>query len=71
VRRGLVARIKHHAWYYVDRGQRARACGVFFRGFALTGNGGLLVRALAAWIPGASYPPPTDRKHTPTLLARS
>ncbi len=51
VRRGLVTRIKHFAWHYVDRGQRVRACRVFLNGFALTGAPGLFARALAVWLP--------------------
>ena len=51
VRRGLVTRIKHFAWHYVDRGQRVRASRVFLNGFALTGAPGLFARALAVWLP--------------------
>jgi hypothetical protein len=51
VRRGLVTRVKHFAWHYVDRGQRVRASRVFLDGFALTGAPGLFARALAVWLP--------------------
>ena len=51
VRRGLVTRVKHFAWHYVDRGQRVRASRVFLAGFALTGAPGLFARALAVWLP--------------------
>jgi hypothetical protein len=51
VRRGLVTRVKHFAWHYVRRGQRARASRVFLDGFALTGAPGLFARALAVWLP--------------------
>lgn len=71
VRRGLVTRVKHCGWHHINHGRRTRACGVYLRGFALTGHAGLLVRALAAWIPGAlpAAPPGDDRHHT--ALARS
>jgi glycosyltransferase involved in cell wall biosynthesis len=51
VRRGLVSRIKHFAWHYVDAGSRRRASAVFFRGFGITGDLGLLARAFAVWMP--------------------
>ncbi|PYM23912.1 MAG: hypothetical protein DMD78_10755 [Candidatus Rokuibacteriota bacterium] len=51
VRRGLVMRIKHFAWHYVDAGLRRRASAVFLRGFGLTGDLGLLARAVAVWFP--------------------
>ena len=51
VRRGLVSRIKHFAWHYADAGSRRRASAVFFRGFGLTGDLGLLARAIAVWLP--------------------
>jgi hypothetical protein len=51
VRRGLVTRVKHFGWHYVERGQRARASRVFVDGFALTGAPGLFARALAVWLP--------------------
>ncbi len=70
VRRGLVTRVKHCGWHHIDHGRRARACGVYLRGFALTGDAGLLVRALAAWIPRAFQAPPTERDHK-HVLARS
>jgi glycosyltransferase involved in cell wall biosynthesis len=51
VRRGLVTRTKHCAWHHIDHHRRARACGVYLRGFARTGDVGLLARAAATWIP--------------------
>jgi glycosyltransferase involved in cell wall biosynthesis len=51
VHRGLVSRIKHFAWHHVDAGSRRRASAVFFRGFRITGDPGLLARAFAVWIP--------------------
>jgi len=53
VRRGLVTRVKHFGWHYVDRGERGRACRVFLKGFVLTGSAGLAARALAVWLPSA------------------
>jgi glycosyltransferase involved in cell wall biosynthesis len=53
VKRGLVTRVKHFGWYYLDRRQRARASRVFLRGFVLTRAPGLLARALAVWLPCA------------------
>jgi hypothetical protein len=70
VRRGLVSRIKHFAWYYADAGSRRRACGVFFRGFGLTGDLGLLARAFAVWLPRLTPRPlPPEEKHA--ALVRS
>jgi hypothetical protein len=71
VRRGLVSRVKHCGWHHIDHGRRARACAVYLRGFALTGDGGLLVRALAAWIPRALRSPARKRNREDTVLARS
>jgi glycosyltransferase involved in cell wall biosynthesis len=51
VRRGLVTRVKHFGWYYLDRRQRARASRVFLSGFVLTRAPGLLARAVAVWLP--------------------
>jgi len=51
VRRGLVTRVKHFGWYYLDRRQRARASRVFLNGFVLTRAPGLLARAVAVWLP--------------------
>ena len=66
VRRGLISRIKHFAWYYADAGSRRRASTVFFRGFGLTGDVGLLARAFAVWLPRFSDrvtpPPPEDKE---------
>jgi glycosyltransferase involved in cell wall biosynthesis len=69
VHRGLVTRIKHYAWHHIDHGRRARACGIYLRGFARTGDLGLLLRAAASWIPRALHPSPTERREH-TLLAR-
>jgi glycosyltransferase involved in cell wall biosynthesis len=63
VHRGLVTRIKHCGWHHIDHGRRARASGVYFRGFALTGDAGLLVRALTAWVPRALQATEGDRHH--------
>lgn len=69
VRRGLVSRIKHFAWYYADAGSRRRACAVFFRGFGLTGDLGLLARAFAVWLPRLTPRTlPPEEKHA--VLAR-
>ena len=61
IRHGLVSRIKHFAWHYADAGHRGRAASVFLRGFGLTGDLGLLARAIAVWLPrprpGAPIPP--------------
>ena len=65
VRRGLVSRIKHFAWYYADAGSRRRACVVFFRGFRLTADLGLLARAVAVWLPRYAVrvtPPPEEKE---------
>jgi hypothetical protein len=70
VRRGLVRRTLHFAWYHVDHGRRAAAFRVFLRGFLLTGDLGLLARALAVWMPGA-HSTPGRAGHEPRLLARS
>jgi glycosyltransferase involved in cell wall biosynthesis len=70
VRRGLVSRIKHFAWYYVDTGSRRRACAVFLRGFGVTGDLGLLARAFAVWLPRLTPRTlPSEEKHV--ALARS
>jgi glycosyltransferase involved in cell wall biosynthesis len=52
VGRGLVSRIKHFAWHHADAGSPRRAAAVFLRGFVLTGDVGLLARAIAVWLPG-------------------
>jgi hypothetical protein len=69
VRRGLVSRIRHFAWHHVDRGRRVPAFRIFLQGFALTGDPGLLARALAVWMPRALQPERSD--HEPAILARS
>jgi glycosyltransferase involved in cell wall biosynthesis len=53
VQRGLVSRVKHYGWHYVDVGRRSAAAGVFLRGFLLTWAPALLVRAVAALVPCA------------------
>jgi glycosyltransferase involved in cell wall biosynthesis len=70
VRRGLVTRVKHCGWHHIDHGRRIRACGVYLRGFSLTGDAGLLIRALAAWIPGAVQAAPTEDDRQHPALAR-
>jgi len=70
VRRGLVSRIKHFAWHYADAGSRRRASAVFFRGFALTGDLGLLARAFAVWLPRLS-PRAVSPEAKETALVRS
>src|SRR5688572_7449441 len=70
VRRGLVRRTMHYAWHHVDQGRRAPAFHVFLRGFRLTGDLGLLARALAVWMPRALQPAPTNPDDA-TVLARS
>jgi hypothetical protein len=51
VRRGLVSRVKHLAWHHVRAGRRISAAAAFARGFALTRDPGLLLRAVAALAP--------------------
>jgi hypothetical protein len=63
VRRGLIRRIKHCGWHHLDHGRRGPAFRVYVRGFALTGNFGLLARALAAWVPRALQPSPLPADH--------
>jgi glycosyltransferase involved in cell wall biosynthesis len=71
-RRGLVRRIKHCAWHHLDHGRRGRAFRVYLRGFALTGEVGLLARAVAAWVPRALQSPPSRRDgERNTAYARS
>ena len=70
VRRGLVTRIKHCGWHHIDHGRRARACGVYLRGFARTGDVGLLLRAAAAWMPRALHSPPGLRSDHQARPAR-
>jgi hypothetical protein len=71
VRRGLVRRSMHFAWYHIDHGRRAPACRVFLHGFALTHDLGLLARALAVWMPRALQPTSASSDHESTVLARS
>ena len=70
VRHGLVSRIKHFAWHYADAGHRRRAAAVFLQGFGLTGDLGLLARAIAVWLPRPrpAAPIPPDKE---TALANS
>jgi glycosyltransferase involved in cell wall biosynthesis len=71
VRRGLVRRTLHFGWYHVDRGRRMSAFLVFLRGFALTGDLGLLARAVAAWMPRRLQPVRGVRGGNAEILARS
>ena len=71
VRRGLVTRIKHFAWHYSDAGSRRRAASVLLKGFGLTGDLGLLARAVAVWFPGVSAPVPAAEDDKEAALARS
>jgi glycosyltransferase involved in cell wall biosynthesis len=71
VRRGLVRRTMHFAWHHVDRGRRAPAFRIFLRGFTLTGDLGLLARALAVWMPRALQPSSTTTDPDSPILARS
>jgi glycosyltransferase involved in cell wall biosynthesis len=71
VHRGLVRRNKHFAWHHLDHGRRAAAFRVYLRGFALTGDVGLLLRSLAVWVPRQHPPPTTQRDREQTVLARS
>jgi hypothetical protein len=70
VRRGLVTRIKHFGWHLLDHGRRIQACRVYLRGFALTGDLGLLARAAAAWLPQALQLGANARESEHTALAR-
>lgn len=68
VRRGLVTRVKHFGWHYLDRGRRARASRVFLEGFALTGALGLFARALAVWLPWSRHSTPPASSEAPVLV---
>ena len=70
VKQGLVTRVKHFGWHYVDRHQRGRACRVFLDGFVLTGAPGLLARALAVWLPWSWHSSSMSASEDP-LLVRS
>jgi hypothetical protein len=70
VRRGLVRRTMHFAWHHIDRGRRVPAFRVFLHGFALTGDLGLLARALAVWVPRALQHSPADHEARAEILAR-
>jgi glycosyltransferase involved in cell wall biosynthesis len=69
VRRGLVSRIKHFAWHHADAGRRRHASAVFLQGFGLTGDVGLLARAVAVWFP-RPHPTSVVPEHKETALAR-
>lgn len=47
-RRGLVTRVKHLGWHHGDAGRWRDAARVYLRGFGLTGDLGLLARALVS-----------------------
>jgi glycosyltransferase involved in cell wall biosynthesis len=51
VQRGLVSRVKHFGWHYLDTGRPGAAARVLVRGFLLTRRPGLLARAAAALLP--------------------
>ncbi|MGH7389755.1 MAG: glycosyltransferase family 2 protein, partial [Candidatus Rokuibacteriota bacterium] len=51
VQRGLRERVKSYAWYYDDAGRPLPAARVYLRGFRLTGDLRLLVRAAGVWVP--------------------
>ncbi len=51
VRRGLLERVKHFAWYYDDADHRLMATRVYLRGFHITRDPRLLVRAVGVWVP--------------------
>jgi glycosyltransferase involved in cell wall biosynthesis len=70
VRRGLVTRVKHLGWHLLDQGRRAGASLVYLRGFVLTGDLGLLLRAGSAWLPYAQRPTGSTRDAEPSALAR-
>jgi glycosyltransferase involved in cell wall biosynthesis len=53
VRRGLRERVKQFAWYYEDGGRPLRAALVYLRGFRITRDPRLLVRAAGVWTPRA------------------
>ena len=70
VRRGLVSRVKHFAWHHSDAGYRCRACAVYLHGFALTGDVGLLARAVATLLTRPSVVP-EESEEKETALVRS
>ena len=70
VRRGRVPRVKHCGWHHLDHGRRLRACRAYLQGFALTGDLGLLLRALLAWMPRALQPGSDSRDREDSALAR-
>jgi hypothetical protein len=51
VERGLVRRVKHFGWHYLDTGRPGAAVRVLVRGFLVTRRPGLLARAVAALLP--------------------
>ena len=70
VRRGLVSRVKHFAWHHSDAGYRCRACAVYLQGFALTGDVGLLARALAALLTRPAFASEESEDENATVLTR-
>lgn len=53
VQRGLKERVKQFAWYYEDAGRPLAATRVYLRGFGVTRDPELLLRASGVWIPDA------------------
>jgi glycosyltransferase involved in cell wall biosynthesis len=51
VERGLRERVKAFAWYYDDTGHPLRAARVYLRGFRITRDPRLLLRAAGVWVP--------------------
>ncbi|MGH7325719.1 MAG: glycosyltransferase [Candidatus Rokuibacteriota bacterium] len=51
VMRGLRERVKTFAWYYDDAGRPLMAARVYLRGFRITRDPRMLVRAAGVWIP--------------------
>jgi len=51
VRRGLRERVKSFAWFYDDAGRPLPATRVYLRGFGITRDGSLLLRAAGVWVP--------------------
>jgi hypothetical protein len=64
VQRGLRERIKQLAWYYDEVGRPLRAARVYLRGFRITRDPALLVRAFGVWVP------PTVRQRVVGTLRR-
>jgi glycosyltransferase involved in cell wall biosynthesis len=51
VQSGVADITRHLAWYYFDTGRRGDAARTFWRGFRETRHAGLLLRAIATYIP--------------------